>query len=74
MKKVDLHIHTTASDGQYSPTEIIEKAASKKMAAIAITDHDNIEGLEEVPGNVQSAGRAGHRAASGVRTETSRHV
>lgn len=44
---IDLHIHTTASDGQYSPTEIIEKAASKKMAAIAITDHDNIEGLEE---------------------------
>ncbi|MBE6360841.1 MAG: PHP domain-containing protein, partial [Treponema bryantii] len=28
---IDLHIHTTASDGQYSPTELIQKAASKKI-------------------------------------------
>ena len=44
---IDLHVHTTASDGQYSPTEIIQKAAEKKIKAIAITDHDTISGLKE---------------------------
>ncbi len=44
---IDLHVHTTASDGQYTPTEIIEKAKEKKLKAIAITDHDTVAGLEE---------------------------
>ena len=44
---VDLHVHTTASDGQYTPTQIIEKALAKNMKAIAITDHDTVAGLEE---------------------------
>ena len=44
---IDLHIHTTASDGQYSPTEIIQKAAEKGISVAAITDHDTIEGIEE---------------------------
>lgn len=44
---IDLHVHTTASDGQYSPSEIIQKAAEKNFKAIAITDHDTIDGLEE---------------------------
>ncbi|WP_022819883.1 PHP domain-containing protein [Fusobacterium russii] len=45
--EVDLHIHTTASDGTFSPREIIEMAVKKKMKAIAITDHDNVDGLKE---------------------------
>ena len=44
---IDLHIHTTASDGQYSPTELIQKAASKKITTLAITDHDTVAGLKE---------------------------
>lgn len=44
---IDLHVHTTASDGQYSPTEIIEKAASKNISLIAITDHDTAAGIDE---------------------------
>lgn len=44
---IDLHVHTTASDGQYTPTEIIEKAASKNISLMAITDHDTVAGLEE---------------------------
>lgn len=44
---IDLHVHTTASDGQYSPSEIITKAHEKKLKAIAITDHDTVSGLEE---------------------------
>lgn len=44
---IDLHVHTTASDGQYTPTEIIQKAAEKNVNVIAITDHDTVAGLEE---------------------------
>lgn len=47
MSKIDLHIHTTASDGEYSPKEVIELAIQKNMETIAITDHDTISGLNE---------------------------
>lgn len=45
--KVDLHIHTTASDGRLSPAEVVQRAAQQGLKAIAITDHDSIEGIEE---------------------------
>ena len=44
---IDLHIHTTASDGQYTPTQIVEKAAEKNITTIAITDHDTVAGIQE---------------------------
>ena len=44
---IDLHLHTTASDGQYSPTELIQKATTKKITTLAITDHDTVAGIEE---------------------------
>lgn len=44
---VDLHLHTTASDGVCSPVEIVRYAKMKGLQAIAITDHDTIEGLSE---------------------------
>ncbi|MBP5601356.1 MAG: PHP domain-containing protein [Treponema sp.] len=44
---IDLHVHTTASDGQYTPTQIIEKASNKSIGVIAITDHDTIAGIQE---------------------------
>jgi len=44
---IDLHVHTTASDGQYTPSEIIQKAKDKNLKAIAITDHDTVNGIEE---------------------------
>jgi len=47
MGYVDLHIHTTASDGVMSPSEIVRYAKARGLQAIAITDHDTIEGLEE---------------------------
>ncbi|RBP36841.1 PHP domain-containing protein [Garciella nitratireducens] len=47
MAFIDLHIHTTASDGIFTPKEIIHWAYKKNLKAIAITDHDTIDGLEE---------------------------
>ena len=44
---IDLHVHTTASDGQYTPAQIIQKAADKNIKVIAITDHDTTSGLPE---------------------------
>ncbi len=44
---IDLHIHTKASDGTFSPTEMVEYAKSKNVVAVAITDHDTVAGIEE---------------------------
>lgn len=45
---IDLHIHSTASDGSLSPLEIINLAEKLKLKAISITDHDTIDGVREV--------------------------
>ncbi|GAE30934.1 PHP domain-containing protein [Halalkalibacter hemicellulosilyticus] len=45
--KFDLHMHTTASDGEYSPTEIVKKAYKCGLETIAITDHDTLAGITE---------------------------
>lgn len=44
---VDLHAHTTASDGIYTPSRLIDMAAACGVRALAITDHDTIDGLDE---------------------------
>jgi predicted metal-dependent phosphoesterase TrpH len=44
---VDLHTHSTASDGLYSPTELFQRAAEAGLRVVALTDHDSTNGLEE---------------------------
>ncbi len=44
---VDLHTHSTASDGQIRPARLMELADAQHLAAIALTDHDTVEGLAE---------------------------
>jgi predicted metal-dependent phosphoesterase TrpH len=44
---IDLHAHTTASDGTYTPTELVDHAREKGLTAIAVTDHDTVDGLPE---------------------------
>ncbi|MDP1808711.1 MAG: PHP domain-containing protein [Actinomycetota bacterium] len=44
---VDLHLHSTASDGTLSPAEIIAKAHEINLTAIALTDHDSLAGIRE---------------------------
>lgn len=45
--KIDLHIHTNKSDGEYSPKEIIDKAKKLGVSVISITDHDTIDAYSE---------------------------
>lgn len=45
--QADLHAHTTASDGVHSPREVVRMAKEAGLAAIAVTDHDTLEGLAE---------------------------
>ena len=47
MRFIDLHTHTTASDGTDSPAELVRKAHELGLAAVAITDHDTIAGVAE---------------------------
>lgn len=44
---LDLHTHTTASDGVLTPTQLIEQAAENNIGTIAITDHDTVSGIAE---------------------------
>jgi predicted metal-dependent phosphoesterase TrpH len=45
--QVDLHLHTTASDGAYSPAAVVALARERGLCIIAITDHDSVEGIAE---------------------------
>jgi 3',5'-nucleoside bisphosphate phosphatase len=47
MDYVDLHVHSSASDGSLSPKNLVTEAKAASLRAIALTDHDTIEGLEE---------------------------
>lgn len=44
MKSADLHLHTRFSDGTYTPEELVQEANKKGLSAIAVTDHDTVEG------------------------------
>ena len=45
MSKIDLHIHSTVSDGRFSPEEIVRKAAELGLSVIALADHDSVDGI-----------------------------
>jgi hypothetical protein len=44
---LDLHVHTTASDGVLSPSDVVRAAIATGLSAIAITDHDTVDGVDE---------------------------
>lgn len=61
--KADLHIHTAASDGQYTPEELVKLAQNRGLEAIAITDHDTVAGVERA---IEAGRAAGIRVIRGV--------
>ena len=52
----DLHNHTTASDGEYKPTELVNKARDLGLTAVGVTDHDTLAGLDEALAAGEKAG------------------
>ena len=60
---IDLHTHTTFSDGQYTPEEVVQLASKAGVSVLAITDHDTVDGVER--GKI-AADIAGIRFVSGI--------
>ncbi len=57
-KLIDLHVHSSVSDGTFSPEELVAYALEKKLAAFALTDHDTTDGI-----------KAAQKAAEGTELE-----
>ena len=70
MIKADLHLHTTASDGVYTPAQLVQKAADAGLTLIAVTDHDSVDGLAEAR---EAGKRLGVRVLSGVELGCTAH-
>ena len=60
---IDLHTHSTASDGSRRPTEVVAAARAAGLAALALTDHDTVAGLDEA---AAAAAQVGLRLVPGV--------
>ncbi|MGE5573201.1 MAG: PHP domain-containing protein [Bacteroidota bacterium] len=67
MTTVDLHVHSTASDGRYSPRELVRLASDRKVTTIAVTDHDTVDGVQEA---MLAATSFGVRVIPGVELST----
>ena len=67
MDRIDLHTHSTASDGSMTPSELVRHAASCGLRAVALTDHDTTMGLSEAQ---QEANEAGIELVHGVELAT----
>ena len=46
-RRADLHVHTTASDGEFTPTQVVALARQANLAAVAVTDHDTLAAIPE---------------------------
>ena len=55
MAEIDLHLHTTQSDGRLTPTELITLVADRGLKVVAVTDHDITDGLEPAMAATESA-------------------
>lgn len=67
MKKVDLHIHSTASDGKFTPEQIVALAKVKDIYYISITDHNTIDGVEK---GLEEGKKIGVKVIPGIELST----
>jgi len=74
-KVIDLHTHSNKSDGSMTPSELVRYAKEKGLAAIALTDHDNIDGVREA---MEEGKRVGIEVVPGIelsaKSETETHI
>ena len=66
-KRVDLHLHSTCSDGLHPPREVVRLAAEAGLAAIALCDHDNVDGIDAA---LTAGAEYGVEVISGVELST----
>ena len=66
----DLHTHTTASDGQYTPTQLVQLAKERGLQVLAVTDHDTIAGVDEA---MEAGKQCGLRVIRGVELSAREH-
>lgn len=66
--RIDLHTHSTCSDGQLAPSELVARAARQDVSLLALTDHDDTSGLEEA---LDAAAGAGVHLVPGVEISVS---
>jgi hypothetical protein len=66
-QKIDLHSHSTASDGTFEPSEVIEYAVKQNLTAVALTDHDTINGITEA---IETANRLNIEFVPGIEFST----
>jgi predicted metal-dependent phosphoesterase TrpH len=64
---VDLHTHTTASDGVLTPSQLVEQAAAGNITTLAITDHDTVNGIAE---GLEAAAKYGITLIPGIEIST----
>jgi hypothetical protein len=64
---IDMHMHSTASDGTFTPTQLVEEACRRGLKAMALTDHDTIDGLEEA---IEVGKELGVEVVSGIEFST----
>ncbi len=67
---VDLHAHTTASDGSLTPSELVTLAGEVGLSALAVTDHDTLDGLEEAQ---RAAAQTGMELVPGIELAVQYH-
>ncbi|HYH68053.1 MAG TPA: PHP domain-containing protein [Urbifossiella sp.] len=68
--RADLHVHTTASDGEYTPSQVAALAREAGLSAVAVTDHDTLAGVAEARDAASSFGGKPLEVVSGVEIST----
>mgnify|MGYP000009458698 FL=1 len=68
MKKIDLHVHSTYSDGTFSPAELVKEAVKNDISAFALTDHDTTDGIDEA---IDAGKKSGIEIIPGIEISTS---
>ena len=68
MRYVDLHVHSTASDGTYTPEQLVKAAKKCGLSAFALTDHDTVKGIDRA---ITAAKDSGLEVVPGVEISTS---
>lgn len=66
----DLHTHSTASDGQYAPGEVVRRGKDRGLEVLALTDHDTVDGVAEA---ISTGEKLGVQVLSGVELSAREH-